>query len=105
MLSAINQHSSECASTNTFSDCSVDKGRQKWKAEIKKLYPESTAVLEQKDDCMICLMALRLQATRKGAKAPMNFLLQNLFASDDARILTDMVWDPKKTQPKLKKNH
>lgn len=70
MLSAINQHSSECASTNTFSDCSVDKGRQKWKAEIKKLYPESTAVLEEKDDCMICLMALRTGTEKEGGSRP-----------------------------------
>lgn len=37
----------------------------------------------------------RLHAT-KAAKASVNFLSQNLFASDDARILTGMVSDTKK---------
>lgn len=69
------------------------------------MYTESTAALEQKDDCMICIMAVRtgmekgdgsrLRAT-KAAKASVNFLSQNLFASDDARILTGMVSDTKK---------
>lgn len=37
----------------------------------------------------------RLHAT-KAAKAPLKFLSQNLFASDDARILTGTVTDKKK---------
>lgn len=41
---------------------------------------------------------------KRRAKASMKFLLQNRFASDDARILTDTVSDTKKPQPKLKKH-
>lgn len=37
------------------------------KAEIRNLYPESTSVLEPKDDCMICLIALRTGMEKEGA--------------------------------------
>lgn len=59
------------------------------KAELKNLYPESTAVLEPKDDCMICLMALRTGMEKEGGSRPqrhqIKFLLKNLFASNDAK--------------------
>lgn len=36
------------------------------KAEIRNLCPDSTAVLEPNDDCMICLMALRTGMEKEG---------------------------------------
>lgn len=60
--------------------------------------------MEQKDDCMICIVAVRtgmgkedgsrMHAT-KAAKASVKFLSQNLFTSDNAINLTGMVSDAK----------
>lgn len=41
------------------------------KVEIKNLCPESTAVLEPKDDSMFCLMALRTGTEKEGGSKPL----------------------------------